>query len=126
MYRSHPLTAAAESVVRDGRLGTVRVIRGAFTFPLTRERDIRLDAGLGGGSLWDVGCYPVSYSCMLIGEAPIDVIGWQELSPAPVSTSHSRACCACRMASLAQFDAGFHAAFRAEMETRRHRRLSSR
>ena len=65
MYRSHPLTAAAESAVREGRLGTVRLIRGAFTFPLTRVADIRLDAALGGGSLWDVGCYPVSYSCML-------------------------------------------------------------
>ena len=115
MYRSHPLTAAAESVVRDGHLGTVRVIRGAFTFPLTRERDIRLDAGLGGGSLWDVGCYPVSYSCMLIGEAPIDVIGWQELSPGGIDLAFTGML---RFSNdvVAQFDAGFRAAFRAEME----------
>ena len=78
MYRHHPLTHAAEAVVRSGRLGAIRGFKGAFTFPLTREGDVRLDPALGGGSLWDVGCYPVSYACLLAGAAPLDVFGWQQ------------------------------------------------
>ena len=68
MYRHHPLTHAVEAIVKSGRLGAIRGFKGAFTFPLTRDGDVRLDPALGGGSLWDVGCYPVSYTCLLAGE----------------------------------------------------------
>ena len=115
MYRSHPLTSAVESLVRNGRLGELRLVRGAFTFPLTRNPDIRLDPALGGGSLWDVGCYPVSYACFLLDAAPVEVMGWQERSPRGVDIAFAGTM---RFANgvLAQFDSGFHAAFRAEME----------
>ena len=84
MYRHQPLTHAVEAVVRSGRLGMIRGIKGAFTFPLTREGDVRLDPALGGGSLWDVGCYPVSYACLVAGEAPSEVFGWQQTSASGV------------------------------------------
>src|SRR5215471_4974594 len=80
MYRHHPLTHAAQAFVSDGRLGTIKTYRGSFSFLLTREGDVRLDPSMGGGSLWDVGCYPVSYSNMLAGRAPVDVFGWQRAS----------------------------------------------
>ena len=35
----------------------------AFSFPLTREDDVRLTPEWGGGALWDVGCYPVTTRC---------------------------------------------------------------
>src|SRR5687768_10164673 len=79
MYRHQPLTHAVEQLVKTGRLGAVRSVKGAFTFPLTREGDVRLDPALGGGSLWDVGCYPVSYGCLLAGTTPVEVFGWQQM-----------------------------------------------
>jgi xylose dehydrogenase (NAD/NADP) len=115
MYRHHPLTHAAEAIVKSGRLGTIRGFKGAFTFQLTREGDTRLDPAMGGGSLWDVGCYPVSYSCFLVGAAPIDVFGWQQLSPTGIDMEFAGMM---RFAdgSVAQFDSGFAGPFRAEME----------
>jgi xylose dehydrogenase (NAD/NADP) len=115
MYRHHPLTRAAEAIVKSGRLGSVRGFKGAFTFPLTREGDVRLDPVLGGGSLWDVGCYPVSYACFLAGAAPVEVVGWQQLSPTGVDLEFAGML---RFAdgSIAQFDSGFIGPFRAEME----------
>lgn len=115
MYRHQPLTHGVEAVVRSGRLGAVRSFKGAFTFPLTREGDVRLDPALGGGSLWDVGCYPVSYSCMLAGAAPAEVFGWQRTSSAGVDLEFSGMM---RFAdgSVGQFDCGFAGPFRAEME----------
>ena len=115
MYRHQPLTHAAEGVVRSGRLGAIRGLKGAFTFPLTREGDVRLDPALGGGSLWDVGCYPVSYSCFLAGAAPVEVVGWQHASAAGVDLEFAGMM---RFAdgSVAQFDCGFLGPFRAEME----------
>src|SRR5436190_6215573 len=115
MYRHHPLTHAVEAIVRSGRLGVIRGFRGAFTFPLTREGDVRLDPTLGGGSLWDVGCYPVSYSCLLAGAAPSEVFGWQRTTGARIDLEFAGMM---RFVdgSVAQFDSGFAGPLRAEME----------
>jgi len=115
MYRHHPLTHVARDVVRGGRLGAIRGYKGAFTFALTREGDVRLDPALGGGSLWDVGCYPVSYSCLLADAAPAEVFGWQQTSASGIDMEFSGMM---RFAdgSVAQFDSGFTGPFRAEME----------
>jgi predicted dehydrogenase len=32
---------------------------------------------MGGGSIWDVGCYPISYARTVVGENPLEVFGWQ-------------------------------------------------
>ncbi|MEO6238391.1 MAG: Gfo/Idh/MocA family oxidoreductase [Vicinamibacterales bacterium] len=115
MYRHHPLTHAAATVVRSGELGDIRGFKGAFTFRLTREGDVRLDPALGGGSLWDIGCYPVSYACFLAGAAPIEVTGWQQASSAGIDLEFAGMM---RFAdgSVAQFDSGFRGPLRAEME----------
>ncbi len=60
MYRHEPLTARVMALVNDGAIGDVRAVVSGFTFALDASRNIRLDTGLGGGSLWDVGCYPVT------------------------------------------------------------------
>ena len=115
MYRHHPLTHAAEAVVRSGRLGRIRGYNGAFTFPLTREGDVRLDPALGGGSLWDVGCYPLSYSNLLAGAVPVEVFAWQQLSATGVDLELS-AMMRYADGAVARFDSGFTGPLRAEME----------
>lgn len=115
MYRHHPLTHAAESIVKSGRLGAIRGFKCAFTFPLAREGDARLDPALGGGSLWDVGCYPVSYSCLLAGAAPVEVFGWQQSSPTGVDLEFA-GMMRFGDGAVSQFDSGFIGPFRAEME----------
>lgn len=75
MYRHEPLTAKVLELVRGGALGTVRAIVSGFTFALTPETDPRLDPALGGGSLWDIGCYPVTYARLIAGHDPKMVFG---------------------------------------------------
>ena len=115
MYRHHPLTHAAETIVKSGRLGRIRGYKGAFTFPLTRDGDVRLNPALGGGSLWDVGCYPLSYSNLLADAAPVEVFGWQQVSPTDVDLEFA-AMMRYADGSVAQFGSGFIGPFRAEME----------
>jgi predicted dehydrogenase len=115
MYRHHPLTEAAQAAVSSGVLGTVTMYRGAFTFALTREGDVRLDAAMGGGSLWDVGCYPLSYANLLADAAPVEVIGWQRTSPGGIDMEFF-AMMRYASGAVAQFDSGFAGPFRAEME----------
>jgi xylose dehydrogenase (NAD/NADP) len=115
MYRHHPLTDAVQRTIRDGAIGELRFIRGAFTFPLTRPADVRFDPALGGGSLWDVGCYPVSYACLIAGDVPSHVVGWQETTESGIDIAFA-GMLEFPDGVMAQFDCGFRAAFRAEME----------
>jgi predicted dehydrogenase len=114
MYRHHPLTREAVAAVRSGDIGTPRLIRGAFTFTIGGG-DIRLVAALGGGSLWDVGCYPVSYACLIADGAPDEVFGAERTNEDGIDLTFAGML---RFGGgpLAQFDCGFEAPFRAEME----------
>ncbi|MFZ1040124.1 MAG: Gfo/Idh/MocA family oxidoreductase [Anaerolineales bacterium] len=87
MYRHHPQTLKAKELVSDGSLGKVQLVKGSFTFMLTHENDVRLDQELGGGSIWDVGCYPISYARTMIGAAPLEVFGWQVTGPTGIDMS---------------------------------------
>ncbi len=79
MYRHHPQTKIAGEWVKDGRLGEVTLIRSVFNYMLRGRDNIRLVPEYGGGSLWDVGVYPVSISQFLMGAPPAAVSGTQSL-----------------------------------------------
>ena len=71
MYRAHPQTQKHFDLVASGAIGEVRLIRANFTF--SREathEDARFQAGPGGGSLMDVGCYCVDFARTLSGGEP--------------------------------------------------------
>jgi len=115
MYRHHPQTLKVKEMVDAGTIGDLCLIRGSFTFNLKRKDDVRLDPALGGGSVWDVGCYPISYSRAIIGKEPVDVFGWQWTGDSGVDEVFTGQI---RFAGniLAQFDCGFRGLFRATME----------
>jgi predicted dehydrogenase len=75
MYRHEPLTTAVTRLLTDGAIGSVRAIVSGFTFALDSHANIRLDPALGGGSLWDVGGYPVTYAQLIAGSEPTVVLG---------------------------------------------------
>ena len=87
MYRHHPQTLKIKEMVEDGSLGTLQLIKSSFTFVLTHKGDVRLDKALGGGSIWDLGCYPISYACTMIGVEPLEVFGWQVTGPTGIDMS---------------------------------------
>ena len=75
MYRHEPVNREVVALVRDGAIGAVRTIASGYTYAQSRARDVRLDQALGGGALLDVGCYPVSYACLLSGRDPVQAAG---------------------------------------------------
>ncbi len=76
MYRHEPLTDRVRSLVADGAVGAVRAVTSGFTFAIERHDDVRLDPELGGGSLWDVGCYPITYAQLIVQKAPVSVAAY--------------------------------------------------
>ncbi len=115
MYRHHPQTLRVKALVEAGALGEVRLLRGAFSFPLTNPHNVRLQPDLGGGAIWDVGCYPISFARYILGAEPCEVFGWQVTGASGVDELF---CGQMRFAggALAQFDASFRLPFRTFME----------
>jgi xylose dehydrogenase (NAD/NADP) len=116
MYRHHPQTLKVQEIVTSGSLGALKLIRGSFSFFLSRVDDIRLlDPAMGGGSIWDVGCYPISYTRTVIGAAPLEVFGWQITGQTGIDETFVGQM---RFAQdvQAQFDSSFVIPFHASME----------
>jgi len=115
MYRHHPQTLKTKELVDSGAIGELRLVRGAFTFNINQPGDVRLDPELGGGSIWDVGCYPLSYTRYVLGCEPEEVFGWQVTGSSGVDevfTGQMRF----PGGVLAQFDCGFRSDNRTQME----------
>jgi len=82
MYRFHPQTIWALEQIANGRIGNVKLIHSSFSFNVgSRPHDIRLQADLAGGSLMDVGCYPVNLCRAIYGRTPI-AVGARVYTPA--------------------------------------------
>lgn len=73
MYRYNPRVAKVLELVQGGDLGKLRFIESSFSFPLENPDDIRLIPSLGGGALYDMGCYCVNYQRLLAGREPLTV-----------------------------------------------------
>jgi D-xylose 1-dehydrogenase (NADP+, D-xylono-1,5-lactone-forming) len=115
MYRHHPQTHLVRELVQRGEIGQLRLVRGAFSFNISNPDDVRLSADLGGGSIWDVGCYPISYARYVIGQEPLEVFGWQQHGEEGVDETFAGQM---RFAGdvFVQFDSSFRAPQRSFME----------
>ena len=69
MYRYTDRTRRVLDVLRNGVLGEIRFITSTFRFLLANPASIKLKPELGGGALYDVGCYPVNFIGMALDEA---------------------------------------------------------
>ncbi|WP_042202449.1 Gfo/Idh/MocA family protein [Paenibacillus camerounensis] len=71
MYRHHPRIAQLREIIARGDIGELRAIRGAFTYNDAGDTtNIRFKSAWGGGSLYDVGCYPLSAARLLFDAEP--------------------------------------------------------
>ncbi len=75
MYRFHPQIAQAQAWIAAGKIGELKLIRPSFGFFLDEDSNIRWVKELGGGALYDVGCYCVNISRTFAGREPTRVYG---------------------------------------------------
>lgn len=95
MYRHHPQTQRIGEWIQEGKLGDLVKLRGVFDFYLGEKQrqpdnlNIRLRPEFGGGSLWDVGVYPLSMAQYLMGKPPAWVFGSGDWGATGVDESFS-------------------------------------
>ena len=73
MYRYQPFIKKLKKIINT-RIGELRFLNINLCYKSSRpEGDIRFKKELGGGSLYDVGCYTVDFARLLLDEKPIEV-----------------------------------------------------
>ncbi|REK65325.1 MAG: oxidoreductase [Cohnella sp.] len=71
MYRHHPRYDTIKELIASGAIGKVRGIRSVFTFNNAGDKgNVRFRKAWGGGSIYDVGCYPISVARLLLEQEP--------------------------------------------------------
>jgi xylose dehydrogenase (NAD/NADP) len=68
MYRYTHRTESVLEVLRSGDLGEIKFVASTFRFTLGNPASIKLQPDLGGGSLYDIGCYGVNFVGMVVDE----------------------------------------------------------
>ncbi len=81
MVRHHPQWHAVKDLVAQGRIGELRAVQTMFSYHLTDPSNIRNRPEMGGGGLYDIGCYAINTARFLFAGEPERVIGLFDTDP---------------------------------------------
>ncbi len=81
MVRFHPQWLRARAIVRAGGIGEVRAIQTSFAYFNTDPHNVRNMADIGGGGLYDIGCYAIATARFIFGAEPERVIASFDRDP---------------------------------------------
>jgi predicted dehydrogenase len=86
--RCMPACWKAQEWVKTGKIGQVKLITANFCFRMEYDPNHRLyNKDLAGGSLYDVGIYPIDFAIGIMGEHPQSVTGSAIMAPSGVDES---------------------------------------
>ncbi|MVA71023.1 gfo/Idh/MocA family oxidoreductase [Agrobacterium vitis] len=103
MVRHHPQWLKVRDLVKAGQIGEVRAIQTIFSYYLDDPANVRNQKDIGGGGLYDVGCYAINTARFVFDGEPERVIG---LFDQDETFQTDR-----MMSGLAEFSAGRHLTF---------------
>jgi predicted dehydrogenase len=89
VFPFHHQIARVGELLDDGTIGELREVESAFHFLLEDPTNVRLSRELEGGSLQDVGCYPVRLARLLFAGEPDDATASAVWSDAGVDVEMS-------------------------------------
>jgi predicted dehydrogenase len=81
MVRHHPQWQRARALVREGRIGEPRAVQVFFSYFNDNGANIRNQADIGGGALYDIGCYAVLAGRYLFEAEPLRAVSLVDRDP---------------------------------------------
>ncbi len=73
MVRHHPQWRRAREIAQSGKLGEVSLIASLFSYYNVDPANVRNQGDIGGGALYDIGCYPIVTARFVFGAEPVRV-----------------------------------------------------
>ena len=70
MIRHHPQWLLTRSLVQEGRIGEPKAVVVTFSYHNPDPTNVRNQVDIGGGALYDIGCYAVVAARFLFGTEP--------------------------------------------------------
>jgi predicted dehydrogenase len=82
VFLYHPQSLRLREIMDAGRIGLVNHVQSRMCFYHPRPTDnIRMNPELGGGCIYDVGAYPITYSRWVFNADPIAVQATSRIDP---------------------------------------------
>lgn len=81
MIRHHPQWLRVREIVRSGEIGEIRAIHTAFSYRQLDPANVRNRADIGGGALYDIGCYGIAGPRFLFAGEPVQAIASFDRDP---------------------------------------------
>ncbi len=81
MVRFHPQWLRARELVRQGRIGELRAVQVFFSYFNDDPKNVRNQADIGGGALYDIGCYAIVSGRFPFEAEPRRAVGLFERDP---------------------------------------------
>jgi predicted dehydrogenase len=81
MVRFHPQWLAARELVRGGSIGTLRFMHVPFSYFNADPGNVRNMADIGGGALYDIGCYAITAGRWFFEADPERVVATVDRDP---------------------------------------------
>lgn len=71
MYQFHSQHKKVRDLLKSEIIGEIKHMKAHFSWFLTNPNDIRLIPEMGGGAMWDVGCYGIHAITQIVGMKPV-------------------------------------------------------
>jgi predicted dehydrogenase len=81
MVRFHPQWLRARELVRSGNIGELRAVQVFLSYYNDDPANIRNQAGIGGGALYDIGCYGIVSGRFLFETEPRRAVALVDRDP---------------------------------------------
>ncbi len=81
MVRHNPQWITARDWVKQGVIGEVRAVQAYFSYFNRDPKNVRNMVNIGGGGMYDIGCYPITVARFIFGAEPARVIAAFDRDP---------------------------------------------
>lgn len=81
MTRHHPQWQRAQALVRSGRIGQLTAVQALFSYANHDPANVRNQPEIGGGGLYDIGCYALDTARFFFDQSPEAVSATMEYDP---------------------------------------------
>jgi predicted dehydrogenase len=115
MVRQHPQWQRARALVQQGRIGKPRAVQVMFSYFNPDPDNIRNQVDIGGGALYDIGCYAIVAARFLFGAEPVRAVSLIDRDPVMKIDRIS--------SGLVDFPGGRQLAFTCGMQLMRYQRV---